>query len=145
MRRLVGKRPAKVLAKIQNCAALHNLAEIIEKTDGVVIERWSLSLDFSPAHLVFIQDYIINKCKLKGRPVVLASRIIESMSRKPIPTPSDVADIALAINQGVDAFSLSTEVSQGDNCIESLQAMCRICISAENNLDPFQDYYAMEE
>ena len=145
VKKLIGIRPIKVLAKIQNCIALRNLSAIIEKADGLIIERWMLSQDFPPAHLVFVQDFIINKCKLLAKPVILASRIIESMSKKPLPSPSDVADIALAITQGVDAFSLNKEIAKCENFLDCLKALCKICISTENNTDPFQDYYALEE
>ena len=145
VRELIGRKPLKILAKLQNCVALHNLTEIIEKSDGIMLERWSLSLNFSPAYLVFVQDYIINKCKLIGRPVIIASPIIESMSKKPIPTPSEAVDITVAITQGIDAFVLSTVTAQCESYIDSLKALRNICFAAETNLDPYKDFYNLEE
>ncbi len=129
-----------MLTKIQNCIALQNLVSIISHSDGIIISRGGLALSLSPAHLAFVQDYIFDKCKQMGKPVMMSGSIMESMARCPIPTRAEVADTILAITQGVDALVLGGEPALGEFYLEALHMMCKICIETESRLNPRLSY-----
>jgi len=145
VRKIIGKNEhdIKILAKVQNYVALKNLIGIIEKSDGIIIERFTLGLDLPPAHLVFIQNYIINKCKLYGKPVILTSDIMNDGKNKFGLSPSESADIALAITQGIDGLEFQNPIS--DCNAENFNEISRICKSAECNLDSYHNYFSLEE
>jgi pyruvate kinase len=145
IRELIGKRPVKVLAKIQNKLALQNLQSIIESSDGIVIERGVLRMNLSAANMVYVQDFIIQKCKLYGKPVFISSQIMDSMVSNPLPTRSEEADVSLAIHQGVDGLILSGETAFGEFYMESLMMMSKMCVESEKHTDRFKHYFLIEE
>ena len=145
MRELIGDRPVKVLAKVQNKLALQNLESLMTKADGIVIGRGVLGMNVTAASMVYVQDYIIQKCQFYGKPVFLSSQILDSMVSNPMPTRAEVSDVSLAIHQGVDGLILTGETAAGDFYGEALQKMSQICVESEKHRDRYRHYNRMEE
>ncbi len=145
VRELIGDRPVKVLAKIQNKLALQNLKSIISEADGIVIGRGVLGINLTAANMVYVQDYIIQKCKLAGKPVILSSQVMDSMINNPMPSRAEVSDVTLAVTQGVDGIILSGETAYGEFYKEAVQTMSQTCIESEKNLNHFRHYNYIEE
>lgn len=145
MRELIGERPVKILAKIQNKLALQNIKEIIQTSDGIVISRGVLGMNLTAASMVYVQDYIVQKCKIYGKPVFICSQIIDSMMNNPIPTRAEVADISLAVHQGVDGLILSGETGFGEFYKEAVSTLKDVCIESEKHINNRRHYNYMEE
>ena len=140
VRELIGNNPVKILSKIQNHVALQNLNSIISSSDGIVISRGVLSMNLTASNMVYVQDYIIQKCKLAGKPVFISCQIMNSLINNPIPTHSEMADISLAVHQGVDGLELSGETAQGPFYKEAITTMCQVCLKTERYSN-YQKYY----
>lgn len=145
IRELIGSNPVKVLAKIQNRHALQNLSAIIAKSDGIIISRSTLKLNLTAPNLVYVQDYIIQKCKVAGKPVFLASQITDSMVDNPMASHSEMADISLAVHQGVDGLILSGETACGPFYKEAVQLASHVCIKGEAHINHMKTYNYIEE
>ena len=145
VRELIGERPVKILAKVQNRLALQNLNCIITKSDGIVISRGVLGMNLTAASMVYVQDYIIQKCKLAGKPVFVSSQIMDSMIFNPMPSQAEVADVSLAVHQGVDGLILSGETAYGAFYKESVRTVRQICVEGEKHISHFKHYNYVEE
>jgi pyruvate kinase len=91
-------RQIKIIAKIQNKKALQNFEEILEVSDGIIIARGYLGLDMKMEDLAIVQKYLIQKCNLMGKPIILSTQIMESMVTRLRPTRAEVSDISNAVN-----------------------------------------------
>lgn len=131
-RRLIGGRAA-LLAKIEKPAALIRLEEIIELADAVMVARGDLGVELPPEAVPPAQKRIVETARRMGRPVVVATQMLESMIKAPTPTRAEVSDVATAIYDGADAVMLSAESAAGDWPIESVAMMNRIAISVESD------------
>ena len=131
-RRLIGGRAA-LLAKIEKPAALEQLNEIIELSDAVMVARGDLGVELPPEMVPPVQKRIVEAARRMGRPVVVATQMLESMIKTPSPTRAEVSDVATAIYDGADAIMLSAESAAGDWPIESVAMMNRIAISVETD------------
>ena len=131
-RRLIGGRAA-LLAKIEKPAALTRLEEIIELADAVMVARGDLGVELPPEAVPPAQKRIVETARRMGRPVVVATQMLESMIKAPTPTRAEVSDVATAIYDGADAVMLSAESAAGDWPIESVAMMDRIAVSVESD------------
>lgn len=131
-RRLIGGRAA-LLAKIEKPAALTRLDEIVELADAVMVARGDLGVELPPEAVPPAQKRIVETARRLGRPVVVATQMLESMIKAPTPTRAEVSDVATAIYDGADAVMLSAESAAGDWPIESVAMMDRIAISVESD------------
>lgn len=136
-RRLIGGRAA-LLAKIEKPAAVERLEEIIEACDAVMVARGDLGVELPPEKVPPIQKRIVRTARDMGRPVVVATQMLESMIKSPSPTRAEVSDVATAIYDGADAVMLSAESAAGDWPVEAVAMMDSIARSVET--DP--DYHA---
>ena len=127
---IVGKR-AVLMSKIEKPAALKELSDIIAASDGIMIARGDLGVELPPEHLPGWQKTIISKCRLVGKPVVVATQMLESMIDAPAPTRAEASDVAGAVFDGADAVMLSAETAAGQYPVESVEFMARIVSSAE--------------
>jgi pyruvate kinase len=131
-RRLIGGRAA-LLAKIEKPAALAELDGIMELADAVMVARGDLGVELPPEAVPPAQKRIVETARRLGRPVVVATQMLESMIKAPTPTRAEVSDVATAIYDGADAVMLSAESAAGDWPEESVSMMDRIAISVESD------------
>ena len=132
-RTIVGKR-AVLMSKIEKPAALSELSDIIAASDGIMVARGDLGVELPPEHLPGWQKTIISKCRLVGKPVVVATQMLESMIDAPAPTRAEASDVAGAVFDGADAVMLSAETAAGQYPVESVEFMARIVSSAEAHI-----------
>ena len=124
---------AALLAKIEKPAALERLEEIVELADAVMVARGDLGVELPPEAVPPAQKRIVEVARRLGRPVVVATQMLESMIASPSPTRAEVSDVATAIYDGADAIMLSAESAAGDWPVEAVAMMDRIAISVEND------------
>ena len=131
-RRLIGGKAA-LLAKIEKPAAIERLDEIVEMCDGVMVARGDLGVELPPQSVPPLQKRIVETARRLGRPVVVATQMLESMIKSPSPTRAEVSDVATAIYDGADAIMLSAESAAGDWPVESVAMMNAIGDAVERD------------
>ena len=124
---------AALLAKIEKPAAIDRLDEIVEQCDGVMVARGDLGVELPPEQVPPLQKRIVEVSRRMGRPVVVATQMLESMIKSPSPTRAEVSDVATAIYDGADAIMLSAESAAGDWPVESVAMMDAIGRSVESD------------
>jgi pyruvate kinase len=129
-RRLIAGRAA-LLAKIEKPAAVERLEGILELADAVMVARGDLGVELPPEEVPPLQKQIVEAARRMGRPVVVATQMLESMIASPSPTRAEVSDVATAVYDGADAIMLSAESASGDWPVESVAMMNRIATSVE--------------
>ncbi len=129
-RRLIGGKAA-LLAKIEKPAAIDRLDDILELADAVMVARGDLGVESPPEDVPPLQKRIVEAARRLGRPVVVATQMLESMIVSPSPTRAEVSDVATAVYDGADAIMLSAESASGQYPLEAVAMMDRIATSAE--------------
>jgi len=129
-RRLLGGHGA-LMAKIEKPSAIDTLDEIIELSDGIMVARGDLGVELDPEDVPPLQKRIIEKVRLAGKPVVVATQMLESMIERPTPTRAEVSDVANAVYDGADAVMLSAETAAGQWPVEAVTIMDRIATQVE--------------
>ena len=124
-----------LMAKIERAEAIPALADIIEASDAIMVARGDLSVEVGDAAVPGLQKRMIKMARAKNRLVITATQMMESMITNPIPTRAEVSDVANAVLDGTDAVMLSAETAVGDYPVETIEAMARICINAEQQVD----------
>jgi len=132
-RSLIGERAA-LMAKIEKPAAIDSLNDIIALADGVMVARGDLGVELPPEEVPPLQNRIVACARQFGKPVVVATQMLESMITSPTPTRAEVSDVATAIYDGADAVMLSAESAAGQYPCEAVAMMDRIGISVERDL-----------
>ena len=124
---------AGVLAKIEKPKALESLHGILELSDALMVARGDLGVELPAESVPGLQKKIVRAARKAGKPVVVATQMMESMIHAPVPTRAEVSDVATAVFDGADAVMLSAESASGDFPVEAVQTMDRIAISAEDD------------
>jgi len=124
-----------LMAKIERAEAIPLLKEIIEASDAIMVARGDLSVEVGDAAVPGLQKRMIKMARAKNRLVITATQMMESMITNPIPTRAEVSDVANAVLDGTDAVMLSAETAVGDYPVATVEAMARICLRAERELE----------
>ncbi|AQZ33301.1 pyruvate kinase [Pseudomonas sp. LPH1] len=126
---------AFLMAKIEKPSAVQHLEEIARLCDAIMVARGDLGVEVPAENVPRIQKDIVRTCRQLGRPVVVATQMLESMRFSPAPTRAEVTDVANAVAEGADAVMLSAETASGDYPLETVQMMSKIIRQVENGPD----------
>lgn len=124
---------AHLIAKIERAEAVENIDEILEASDAIMVARGDLGVEIGDPQLPAVQKHLIRKAWRHNRVAITATQMMESMITSTIPTRAEVFDVANAVLDGTDAVMLSAETAIGNNPVEAVLAMSRICVGSEGN------------
>lgn len=132
LRKLVAGRAA-VMVKLEKPAAVDRLAEVIDLCDAMMVARGDLGVEMPPEDVPGVQKRVIHACRLAGKPVIVATQMLESMVYAPSPTRAEASDVATAVYDGADSVMLSAESAAGKYPVESVAMMDRIIARTERD------------
>ncbi len=140
-----GGKDVLIMSKIEALKAINNLNAIIRNSDAIMLARGDLGVEIPYYEVPFYEKLIINKCRAWGKPITIATQMLDSMMDNPRPTRAEVTDVYFAAISGTDATMLSGESASGNFPKEAVETMARINIEAEGNFDylnSFEQAYA---
>ena len=126
-----GQEDVEIICKIENMEGVRNIQEILDEANGVMVARGDLGVEVPFEELPEIQKNIIKTCISRGKRVVTATQMLESMAKNPRPTRAEVSDVANAVYDGTSAIMLSGETSVGKYPVETVETMSQIAVNAE--------------
>jgi len=132
------KRRVSVISKIERPKALTNLEEIIKASDGIMIARGDLGIEIPAERVPIEQKRIIRMCKNNGKPVIVATQILQSMVENPLPTRAEISDASTAIFEQTDAYMLSNETAVGAYPVKAVRTLAKVAEEVEANLMEYE-------
>lgn len=136
-----GKETVQIIAKIENQEGYDNLDSILDVADGIMVARGDLGVEVSTALVPIYQKQMIKRCNERGKVVVTATHMLESMQQNPRPTRAEAGDVANAVLDGSDAIMLSGESAAGNYPVEAIQTMNLIATTIENEVYPYEEKF----
>jgi len=127
---------AQIIAKIEDQQGVSNLDEIITASDALMVARGDLGIECAFEELPIIQRRAVGACQSRGKPVIVATHLLESMIESPVPTRAEISDIANAVNEGADCLMLSGETTTGKQPVECVRLLNRISARIEAEIQP---------
>jgi len=131
--RMLAGRPVSVMTKLEKPSAVERLDEIVARSDAVMVARGDLGVEMPPQKLPTIQRQVLRACRRAGKPVVVATQMLESMVTTPTPTRAEASDVATAVYEGADAVMLSAESAAGKYPVEAVTMMNEIIVEVERD------------
>ncbi len=131
-RKLIGDKAA-IITKVEKPAALETLEEIVDLSDAVMVARGDLGVECPIEDLPSLQKHIVQVCRAKGKPVIIATQMLESMIHNPTPTRAEVSDVATAVYDGVDCVMLSGETAVGEYPVLTVSMMKKVILHTESD------------
>jgi pyruvate kinase len=128
-----------IISKIEKPQAIENLDSILKETDGVMVARGDLGVEMDLAEVAILQKHIIQKCCEYGKPVIVATQMLQSMINEAVPTRAEVSDVANAIIDKADAVMLSGETAVGKYPVESVKMMARVARKTNAYIKTLED------
>ena len=125
----------KIIAKIENLQGIENIDEILETSDGIMVARGDMGVEIPMEDVPVLQKSLIKKAVMKGKYVITATQMLDSMMKNPRPTRAETTDVANAIYDGTTAIMLSGESAAGLYPVEAVKTMVKITVKAENDID----------
>ncbi len=128
--------PIRIIVKIEKAQALEHLDDLVAMADGVMVARGDLGVELDPWQVPLVQKSLVIRCREAGKPIIIATQMLQSMIERPTPTRAEVSDVANAILDGADAVMLSAETAAGMFPLAAVEVMSRVSEVTEAFLSP---------